>query len=482
MVAALLPDFAARPGVGIPGGRLLTRSTAPISTRMFSARWLVAIAVAVGLSSAGTAQAAPHFGFTGAAKYNSFLPEKDNEIAKLEAAAGADVRRLTMLWKEVEGTLDASGNPVQHWGYYDRVINNRLDKGIRPIIVIMAAPRWAQNTWACKGEFCPPAPDHLDDWAEFAYDVAKRYPRAAAIEVWNEPSLRGQWTMSNGPDPEYYARVFSYAAGAIHYADPSIPVLVGSVTYWPQDEPKLRMTIPTFLNRFYAAGGGAQLRPGDGVGLHAYPWINELETLDRQFAKIMAQIRGVLAQRDPTRKIWVTETGATTSGNWAVSQREQALGILTLKRKVSAMSDVGAVLIHSAVESPWDPNHPQESGYGLLKRSDLAPKMAYCALAELAGSPRELTGCAPGVLEELGYAGGGGGSGGDGTGGGGGDTGGGDTGGGGDGDGSATDLRREAKRHCRAKYKATSWWPYATRKERRRAVRPCIRRYIRRHS
>ncbi|MDQ3728734.1 MAG: hypothetical protein M3355_04005, partial [Actinomycetota bacterium] len=268
--------------------------------------------------------------------------------------------------------------------------------------------------------------------------------------------------------------------GAIHYADAQAgrtrtPVLVGSVTYWHQDEPKKRMTIPTFLNRFYAAGGGNQLRSGDGVGLHAYPWITELQTLDRSFAKIMDQIRGVLANHDPTRKIWVTETGVTTTGEWAVSQRAQAKGILTLTRELPKMADVASVIIHSSVEAPYDPNHAHEAGYGLLRRSDLAPKLAYCALAELAGASRDLTTCSAGVLAELGEGGGGGGDGG----GGGGD---GDGAGGGDSGSGGDTLRKQAKRHCRAKFKATPWWPYATRAERRAKVRPCVRRYIRRHS
>jgi len=361
--------------------------------RQWRALALVTCVVAT-LGSAEAARAEQLFGFNEASNHNELSPAADDRLARLEAAAGGEIHRVVVSWKDVEQDL-VNGTPVQDWRYYDRAIGSIRAAGMRPLIVIMNAPKWAQAALECQGPICPPAPSKLSQWARFAYDVTRRYPEAVAIEVWNEPNGRGQWNTSAGPDPERYAQLFSHAAGAIHYADATMPVLVGSVTYWPKDEPRHRMTIPTFAERFYRAGGASQLRPGDGWGLHAYPWTNELETLDGQFATIMRQARQSLARFDPGRRIWITETGVTTTGKWAVSERAQAKGILTLKRKVPTMDDVRSLLIHSTVEAPFNRHHLHEPGYGLIRRSDLSPKIAYCALAELAGADRSFTGCPP---------------------------------------------------------------------------------------
>ena len=468
--------------------------------------------VAVFFLLAGSAQAV-EFGFNEAWGHNELSPETDARLSQMEADAGGEVHRLVVQWDDVEhqeGVFD--------WRYYDRVIDNVEAAGMRPLIVIMNAPRWAQTPFECQGEICPPAPNRLDDWARFAYEVTLRYPQAAAIEVWNEPNGRGQWVTAAGPDPERFASVFNSAAGAIHFANPTMPVIVGSVTYWLEDD-RYHMTIPKFVERFYRAGGGAQLRPEiDGIGLHAYPWITELTTLDGPFSTILSQMRGELARFDPTRKIWMTETGVTTSGRYAVTRREQALGILTLATVVPTMPDIAALTIHSSIEAPADRNSPDDPGYGLVSRQELEPSLAYCALAELHGTSTSTTGCRSGILDDLGWENGGpdcedgGGTDTDGDGDcdcvdAGGidadgdgdcdceDQGGTDTDGDGDcdcvdaggidvdGDGKCDrDLRREARKHCRAKHSAAPWWPFATRKERRHKMQNCTRRYIRRHS
>ena len=435
------------------------------------------------LAMAPRAEAEMLFGFTEAANHNDLTVASQNRLLDLEAAAGGELHRVVLLWKDVEPYL-VNGSPVQNWSYYDTVINSALARGIRPILVVMSAPTWAQQALDCQGAHCPPAPSKLTAWSRFIYDTVKRYPGAAAIEVWNEPNLRGQWSTREGPDPARYAQLFNHAAGAAHYADPTMRVLAGAITYQDSDVAKKKLSIPTFLEGFYRAGGASQMGAGDGLSLHAYPWVDELESLDGLFAKTLRQVREALARFDPARKIWITETGATTTGRWAVSEREQAKALVTLARRVPRMDDVRALLIHSTVEAAYNSNHPQEQGYGLVLRDRLKPKLGYCALAEVADASRALTGCPGGVLSDLGYdadgspSGGGGGSGGGGDG----------TSGGGGGDsangGSTLEerkakLRRRARRVCRRRMSQRAWWPQANVVERRAMIKVCVRRYVR---
>ena len=63
------------------------------------------------------------------------------------------------------------------------------------------------------------------EWQEFLEEVARRFPQAAAIEIWNEPNLSGFWKPE--PQPERYARLVASAYEAIKAADPGIQVIAG---------------------------------------------------------------------------------------------------------------------------------------------------------------------------------------------------------------------------------------------------------------
>jgi hypothetical protein len=342
-----------------------------------------ATAIAVGASLcafAPSASATPTFGFN-----ESFAvppAATDDRLNQAEADAGAEINRLTISWADVDHDRNS-----QNWAIYDRRIASIEAAGMQPVIILQGSPAWARTGLYCHSPrpvFCPPDDAHMSYWERFAYQVASRYPDAAAIEVWNEPNW--YWPTNGGPDPERYARMYRLASGAVKFVDPSMPVLVGSLTYSHRgDVEGQRLSIPTWLRRFALAGGTSVMQSGDGIGIHPYPWIDELETLDTQFATIMRQIREQRNIWAPGKKIWVTETGATTTGPHATSERQQARTIIHLLNELSNDSDLGAVLIHTSVEPTPDPRNPAEVGSGVLKWDTLVAKLAYCTLLARAG-------------------------------------------------------------------------------------------------
>lgn len=211
---------------------------------------------------APAASADPILGFNDS--WDPLPPQADAAANDLEARVGARIDRIVISWADVEARLDANGRAVQDWFVPDRRIRAIENAGMRPLIIVTGSPKWAHNDplMPCHGRpvFCPPVPAHLDDWQRFVYDVTRRYPRAVGIEVWNEPNLLGCWPRNGGPDPAAYAELFTKAAGAIHFADPTMPVLIGSLVYFHEDQQR-GLSIPTFLRRFFAAGGGTSLRP-----------------------------------------------------------------------------------------------------------------------------------------------------------------------------------------------------------------------------
>lgn len=143
-------------------------------------------------------------------------PTTDDLLNQREADAGAEINRLTISWADVDRDRN-----VQDWTIYDRRIASIEAAGMQPLIILQGSPSWARTGLHCNSRpvVCPPDDAHMANWERFAYQVATRYPNAAAIEVWNEPNWYGSWPTNGGPDPERYARMFRLASGAIKFVD-----------------------------------------------------------------------------------------------------------------------------------------------------------------------------------------------------------------------------------------------------------------------
>jgi hypothetical protein len=114
----------------------------------------------------------------------------------------------------------------------------------------------------------------------------------------------------------------------------------------------------------------------DALSLHAYP-----EQADSSVQSAVAHVESVRAAMGPVRKpIWITETGASTSGPQALTPEGQALTISRLAEALPEVSGVSMVLIHTLVEPPRDPATP-EPGFGVVSPG-LDPKPAYAALTD----------------------------------------------------------------------------------------------------
>ena len=362
---------------------------------MLVRRIVLGAVLAVLAGPVASASAAQYFGFSTSANRNDL----DNEVppdvvARLGKQAGAGVLRMDLSWKAVEKT----GPKDAFWGQYDAAVAAMRAQGIRPLIMIANAPAWADHRYCTNDAHCPPAGDRLDEFAVFVKEVANRYPDAAALEIWNAPNTYAWWSLSNtGPNAAHYARVFNWAAAAIHRVQPSIPVLFGSLGVANGNkQPQSETAIPTYLPTFYKNVDRARaLKPGDGLSIHPYPSLSELDAFDGRFATTIQQARDVRDKYDPGRKLWITETGMTTTGEFSVTPQEQAVVLDRAVKYLKAQADVAAAIVYTLIESKWNSQAPYEKGYGVVARegSTLTPKPAYCAFAFYAGTPKTSTGC-----------------------------------------------------------------------------------------
>jgi hypothetical protein len=301
--------------------------------------------------------------------------------ARLTSQVGARITRITFDWRWAEprpGEL--------HLAEYDALYQADLARGINPIFVLAFAPTWAlgpesncnQSTTDCH---YAPGSEHMGDWRNIAALVATRYPKLAAIEIWNEPNLHTFW--QSGPDPARYANLLANAYDAIKAANAAMTVLGGAVTDTQVTVPVVGdMSESDFLTGMYAAGAKAHM---DGIALHPYPSSAYDGTLTLTSLDQARTVRGLFG--DSSKPLWVTEVGISTTSTrpgFQADEDTQATDVTWFWRTLSAMSDVRAVIIHTLIDPTW-PSDPAERGFGVM-HSDLTPKHAYCALALELGS------------------------------------------------------------------------------------------------
>jgi hypothetical protein len=340
-------------------------------------RLLVIALAGVLLLPAAAPAADPYFGFSdNSVARGELSPEQD---AALLARAGATSARISIEWDFVQRTP----GPLQ-LGMYDATYRALLDQGIRPLILVMGAPRWAWPRWSlCFQPTChfPPDRSHDDDWAKLLAAVALRYPQAAGIEVWNEPNLRTFF--GTGPDPGRYAELLRIAYDAVKGVRPYMPVLGASLAPdRSEDETPTHWGMRPFLRAMYDDGARGAM---DGLSLHPYPtgWLrgSTYEAID--------QVLAVRDEEGDDAPLWLTEVGLSTSAGG--SPYQQAVVLADLVPRLLRRPEVKGVYVHTLLDPQAIARTDREAGYGIVQAPGV-PKPALCALASAVGAG---AGCEP---------------------------------------------------------------------------------------
>ena len=317
-----------------------------------------------------TAATGPLFGFndTAAGGSGQLTPTAD---AQLASQAGAQLTRVPFEWRNAEPTPGA-----WRWGTWDAIYNANIAAGIRPVFILTNAPSWA---WAagttCTGDcHYPPGSTHIADWRNAVHQILARYPKLAGLEIWNEPNVSSFWQAPI--DPAYYTSLLKAAYAEAKTMGSPVPVVGGAIAGYPQDDAKGQSYL-TFLKGMYAAGAAGNM---DALSIHAYP-------RDLDLYKTYKELNEVRDQRQiagDTSQLWMTETGATTTGG-SFTENEQANLLPYLLGRLRNEADLSVVMFHTLVDPPYFPANDSETGYGLI-HLDLTPKPAYCTLAAMSAS------------------------------------------------------------------------------------------------
>jgi len=293
---------------------------------------------------------------------------------------GASLARYPINWAYTQARR---GGPYD-WRPADALYTTYVSEGIRPILELVASPHWAVS----DGSACPvhldrgvqaqqecnvgPDSQHVADFDAFAVAVAKRYPLAAAIEIWNEPNYETYW---RGRDPVAYASLADSAVLAVKASAPAMRVLVGALSNATDDGPRWT-AMATFVGVLRDEGA---LAVADGLSFHPYPG-----TLGEfGFTGAFDALQSALPAGSSVRLV-VSEIGASADTFSPAEQRD----ILVKEYReldgadpaVPWSGSVDAVLFNSDV----DPNRR----YGFVDRTllrSLAPRPVFCAMASILG-------------------------------------------------------------------------------------------------
>lgn len=304
--------------------------------------------------------------------------------------AGGTMLRTGLDWRSLEPARDRWDEAA--WGAAEQLYETALAEGVQPIFIIGFAPDWARAPGSGCGPgsgpglgVCelPPRPEMDLQWAEFAAETAKRFPRAL-IEVWNEPNLPSFWRA--GPQPARYAQLFAVAERAIHATSPETQVLLGGLL-GVGGPGRGRMLPGAFLARAYAARP-AIAESADGISLHPYPDGTDLGP-DSAFVEAFDQVLAARERLDlPEIPIYVTEVGLSTGGSMAVSPKQQAETALRLFERAAEMPSVRAVLFHRLLSPADTTDNRWELGSSWLLPGSFPPppRPVYCEFVALAGN------------------------------------------------------------------------------------------------
>jgi hypothetical protein len=346
-------------------------------------------------------------------------------------ALGVNWVRVTAGWSEIAPAAHSSRrpafdatDPTQYppgaWSALDRVYEMARARGLQASIdIAFWAPRWAvrlpgrradrERTWIAPA-----------DYADFAEAVARRYPRAVAFTIWNEPNhsafMLPQWELAGGAwrpaSPHRYRELVQAAVPRIKAAAPHALALIGATSSVGSDHasgPNERMAPLTFLREMACVDEQLQplkrpecrdfvALPGDGWSHHAYslelpPWQHDPRPANVRMADLgrLTSLLHRLHEAGRTQSdlpLYITESGYQTAPpdpTWKVSLADQARWLPEaeeIARRQPTLRSVSQFLVRDLPERPGPSARIRWRDYQSgLRFEDGRPKPARASFA-----------------------------------------------------------------------------------------------------
>jgi len=212
---------------------------------------------------------------------NTFLHKevdrwKKDKTLQMAQEMGVGWVKQQFPWAELEYRVDRTPgreywdvkNNQNAWDKFDGIVDIAEQHGLRIIARIDSAPGWS-HPGNPDDPKAPPAADYMDDFGAFIETFVKRYRgRIEAIQVWNEPNLKGEWMTGRPVNPAEYVELLRTAYTHAKAADPNIIILAAPLaTNNERVEYNGNMNEFDYLQQMYYAGARQYF---DAMSANAY--------------------------------------------------------------------------------------------------------------------------------------------------------------------------------------------------------------------
>jgi len=151
----------------------------------------------------------------------------DNDQAPMVMAA---IKDLGFGWvkQQVEWFRHEPAKGQYNWGAIDYLVDQANAAGVKVLLSVVKAPKWARSPTSDFSVEGPPA--NPQDYADFIGAMAARYKgRVHAYEIWNEQNMDYEWGREPF-DAGRYVQILAAAYRAIKAQDPNAIVVSGALT------------------------------------------------------------------------------------------------------------------------------------------------------------------------------------------------------------------------------------------------------------
>ena len=315
--------------------------------------------------------------------YNFDVPGWDRTLQQ--------VAPLRMAWIKIQAAWqwmqpDFAGQFEDNFRLFQLHVQEADKRGNKILLSIAKAPDWARQH--DQSEDGPP--DDLQQFASFiALLLEKLGPYIDAIELWNEPNLKREWTGPHTFDGAGYMQLFRTGYDAIRAYSPNITVLTAGLAPTGSSQ-GISVNDRSFLRQMYQAGLANYADVA--IGIHPYSWGNPPDFVccnnvadqgwDDQpqffFAQNIRDYSDIIRANGHDAKMWATEFGwATWEGypteapdpwmayNTALDQRDYTLRALQIAQ---SRSDIDIMILWnlSFAAELTIMNRSELAGYSLL--------------------------------------------------------------------------------------------------------------------
>lgn len=224
--------------------------------------------------------------------------------------------KLQVSWQQLQPDI-----PHEFTGSINLIqgrISSAKAKGYRVLISIAKAPDWARSVQEEAGP-----PDNPEDFSLFITDLLLRTGQNIdAIELWNEPNIRLEWTTNALPfSGQGYMSLFDAGYTAVRAYSPDIIIVTAGLA--PTGTLVANVNDRDYLKQMYAAG---LANYSDVVlGVHPYGWGNAFDARccdgagrgwddapQFYFLDTIADYRGISQSFGHNVQLWATEFGWAT--------------------------------------------------------------------------------------------------------------------------------------------------------------------------